>query len=235
LQDIPLGALFGALFILFLLSAFFSGSETALMSLNRYRMRHKAKQGHKRRPSGRASAGASGPAARPDPARQQPGEHPDHPDRDLHRLAPVRRCWSGDRNGRADAGPADLWGDRAKNRRRSACRTHRLPGCVDPYRPAAGRAATGLRGQSARQRGAAAVRHPAGREAACGADCGRVALRGRGGRRADPGEAPADADQPAGSGTRHRRGHHDPAQRDRGPGSEGGLERRVVLRHFKWI
>jgi Mg2+/Co2+ transporter CorB len=47
LQDIPLGALFGALFILFLLSAFFSGSETALMSLNRYRMRHKAKQGHK--------------------------------------------------------------------------------------------------------------------------------------------------------------------------------------------
>jgi Mg2+/Co2+ transporter CorB len=47
LQEIPLGALFGALFILFLLSAFFSGSETALMSLNRYRMRHKAKQGHK--------------------------------------------------------------------------------------------------------------------------------------------------------------------------------------------
>jgi Mg2+/Co2+ transporter CorB len=42
LQEIPLGALFGALFILFLLSAFFSGSETALMSLNRYRMRHKA-------------------------------------------------------------------------------------------------------------------------------------------------------------------------------------------------
>ena len=47
MHDIPLAALFGALFILFLLSAFFSGSETALMSLNRYRMRHKAKQGHK--------------------------------------------------------------------------------------------------------------------------------------------------------------------------------------------
>jgi Mg2+/Co2+ transporter CorB len=47
LQEIPLAALFGALFLLFLFSAFFSGSETALMSLNRYRMRHKAKQGHR--------------------------------------------------------------------------------------------------------------------------------------------------------------------------------------------
>jgi len=45
LHDIPLAALFGALFLLFLLSAFFSGSETALMALNRYRMRHKAQQG----------------------------------------------------------------------------------------------------------------------------------------------------------------------------------------------
>ncbi|AGA35063.1 putative hemolysin DUF21 family [Thioalkalivibrio nitratireducens DSM 14787] len=47
MHDIPLGALFGALFLLFLLSAFFSGSETALMALNRYRMRHKAQQGHR--------------------------------------------------------------------------------------------------------------------------------------------------------------------------------------------
>jgi Mg2+/Co2+ transporter CorB len=30
-----------------MLSAFFSGSETALMSLNRYQLRHKAKQGHR--------------------------------------------------------------------------------------------------------------------------------------------------------------------------------------------
>ena len=34
------------LFFLFLLSAFFSGSETALMTLNRYRMRHLANEGH---------------------------------------------------------------------------------------------------------------------------------------------------------------------------------------------
>ena len=31
------------LVILFLLSAFFSGSETALMSINKYKMRHQAK------------------------------------------------------------------------------------------------------------------------------------------------------------------------------------------------
>ncbi len=47
MQEIPITALFGVLFLLFLFSAFFSGSETALMALNRYRMRHKAKQGHR--------------------------------------------------------------------------------------------------------------------------------------------------------------------------------------------
>ena len=46
MDDIPLGALFAALAFLFLLSGFFSGSETALMSLNRYRLRHLADQGH---------------------------------------------------------------------------------------------------------------------------------------------------------------------------------------------
>ena len=30
-----------------MLSAFFSGSETALVSLNRYQLRHKARQGHR--------------------------------------------------------------------------------------------------------------------------------------------------------------------------------------------
>jgi Mg2+/Co2+ transporter CorB len=34
--------------VLFLLSAFFSGSETAMMSLNRYRMRHSARKGNRR-------------------------------------------------------------------------------------------------------------------------------------------------------------------------------------------
>jgi len=46
-EDISLAALLGLLVILILLSAFFSGSETALMSLNRYQLRHKAKQGHR--------------------------------------------------------------------------------------------------------------------------------------------------------------------------------------------
>ncbi|WP_019569243.1 HlyC/CorC family transporter [Thioalkalivibrio sp. ALE11] len=47
MQEIPLSVLFGALLVLFLLSAFFSGSETALMALNRYRMRHRAQTGHR--------------------------------------------------------------------------------------------------------------------------------------------------------------------------------------------
>jgi Mg2+/Co2+ transporter CorB len=46
LQDTPLGILFATLAILFLLSAFFSGSETALIALNRYRLRHLARSGH---------------------------------------------------------------------------------------------------------------------------------------------------------------------------------------------
>jgi Mg2+/Co2+ transporter CorB len=46
LDDIPLGVLGGALVILLLTSAFFSGSETALMTLNRYRLRHLAEAGH---------------------------------------------------------------------------------------------------------------------------------------------------------------------------------------------
>ena len=47
MSDIPLSALFGALAALILLSAFFSGSETALMTLNRYRLRHLVDRGHK--------------------------------------------------------------------------------------------------------------------------------------------------------------------------------------------
>ena len=46
LNDLPLGALAGALVFLLALSAFFSGSETALMTLNRYRLRHLAAAGH---------------------------------------------------------------------------------------------------------------------------------------------------------------------------------------------
>ena len=46
-EDIPLAGLLGLLVVLLLLSAFFSGSETALMSLNRYQLRHKAREGHR--------------------------------------------------------------------------------------------------------------------------------------------------------------------------------------------
>lgn len=45
MNDIPLSLLFTVLCLLIMLSAFFSGSETALMTLNRYRLRHRAEQG----------------------------------------------------------------------------------------------------------------------------------------------------------------------------------------------
>lgn len=45
MEDIPLGSLYIVLFILILLSGFFSSSETGLMALNRYRLRHLANSG----------------------------------------------------------------------------------------------------------------------------------------------------------------------------------------------
>ena len=47
MNDLSLGMLFGILAAMLLLSAFFSGSETALMALNRYRLRHLVKLKHK--------------------------------------------------------------------------------------------------------------------------------------------------------------------------------------------
>tara|TARA_B100001245_G_C22891631_1_gene429528 strand:+ start:728 stop:2020 length:1293 start_codon:yes stop_codon:yes gene_type:complete len=46
-DDVSLIALISALILLLILSAFFAASETALMRLNRYRLRHKAKNGNK--------------------------------------------------------------------------------------------------------------------------------------------------------------------------------------------
>jgi len=46
LNDIPLSMLFGILAAMLILSAFFSGSETALMALNRYRLKHLVKLNH---------------------------------------------------------------------------------------------------------------------------------------------------------------------------------------------
>ena len=47
MNDAPLGLLFGILAALIALSAFFSSSETGMMSLNRYRLKHLAKKKHK--------------------------------------------------------------------------------------------------------------------------------------------------------------------------------------------
>ncbi len=46
-DDVPLSIQFTVLVILLFLSAFFSSTETALMSLNRYRLRHMARTGHR--------------------------------------------------------------------------------------------------------------------------------------------------------------------------------------------
>lgn len=46
MNDLPLGALFGILAVMLILSAFFSGSETSLMTLSRYRLRHLVKLKH---------------------------------------------------------------------------------------------------------------------------------------------------------------------------------------------
>ncbi len=45
--NVPLWVLVAALIILLILSSFFSGSETGLISLNRYRLRHLARAGHR--------------------------------------------------------------------------------------------------------------------------------------------------------------------------------------------
>lgn len=45
-DDLSASTLIALLVLLLLISAFFSGSETALLTLNRYRLRHKARQGH---------------------------------------------------------------------------------------------------------------------------------------------------------------------------------------------
>lgn len=46
MDHIPTSVFFGALIVLLMVSAFFSGSETALMALNRYRLKHLAEEGH---------------------------------------------------------------------------------------------------------------------------------------------------------------------------------------------
>ena len=47
MDSIPLSTLFITLIICLVLSAYFSGSETGLLSLNKYRLRFMAEQGNK--------------------------------------------------------------------------------------------------------------------------------------------------------------------------------------------
>lgn len=47
MNDVPISALLIALFLLILLSAFFSSSETAMMAVNRYRVKNRADNGHR--------------------------------------------------------------------------------------------------------------------------------------------------------------------------------------------
>ncbi len=47
MTELPLSSLIVALVILLVLSGCFSGSETALMTVNRYRLRHQAREGHR--------------------------------------------------------------------------------------------------------------------------------------------------------------------------------------------
>lgn len=47
MDDISTGVLFSLLVLLLIISGYFSGSETGMMSLNRYKLRHLANQGHR--------------------------------------------------------------------------------------------------------------------------------------------------------------------------------------------
>ncbi len=60
MSEAPLSVLIGALVFLLLLSAFFSSSETGMMAINRYRLRHLARKGN------RAAKRTSGLLDRPD-------------------------------------------------------------------------------------------------------------------------------------------------------------------------
>ncbi|MPQ76174.1 HlyC/CorC family transporter [Hydrogenovibrio sp. JE_KL2] len=47
MNSLPLSVLFSILLLLIILSALFSSSETSMMAINRYRLKHKVKEGHK--------------------------------------------------------------------------------------------------------------------------------------------------------------------------------------------
>lgn len=47
MEDIPIGLLLAALAVLLVLSGFFSAAETSMMALNRYRLKHLVREGHR--------------------------------------------------------------------------------------------------------------------------------------------------------------------------------------------
>ena len=47
MNEIPIGILFSTLLFLILCSAFFSSAETAMMAVNRYRLKNRAASGHR--------------------------------------------------------------------------------------------------------------------------------------------------------------------------------------------
>ncbi len=47
MNDLPPSLLFGCIIVLIIISGFFSGSETGMLSLNRYRLKHLSKNNHK--------------------------------------------------------------------------------------------------------------------------------------------------------------------------------------------
>ncbi len=68
MEEIALSTLYIILLVLILLSGFFSSSETGLMAINKYRLRHLANEGPSRRQTGSKTVAKTGPADRPDPA-----------------------------------------------------------------------------------------------------------------------------------------------------------------------
>lgn len=64
MEHVSTSTLLIILVIMVLVSAYFSASETGMMTLNRYRLRHQAKQGNRAaRPPRREIAAANGPTA----------------------------------------------------------------------------------------------------------------------------------------------------------------------------
>ena len=47
MNNVPIGYLFLSIGILIMLSAYFSGTETAMMALNKYRLKHLVKSKHR--------------------------------------------------------------------------------------------------------------------------------------------------------------------------------------------